>query len=67
MTIFKAFLVSLPAIAYIGLLLFLVVYIFAIMGVFLFAENKLVGPLSSEANFQNTGAALLILLSAATQ
>ena len=49
--IFQTFIASLPAIANVGSLLMLFVYIYAILGVFLFAEVKISAPLNTHANF----------------
>jgi hypothetical protein len=44
----------------------LLIYIYAVMGVFLFAENQQIGFLNVHANFENIGTAILTLLRAAT-
>ena len=45
------FMVSLPAMANIGSLLLLIILIYAIMGVYLFAEVKVNKALNEHANF----------------
>jgi len=49
--IFQTFIVTLPAIANVGSLLILFLYIYSIMGVFLFAEVKVSDPLGDHVNF----------------
>jgi hypothetical protein len=49
--IFQTFITSLPAIANVGSLLILLLFIYGVMGVFLFAETKLSGLLDEHANF----------------
>ena len=44
----------------------LLIYIYAVMGVFLFSETKFVGYLNSHANFKSTPVAALTLFRAAT-
>jgi hypothetical protein len=56
----------LPALTNIGGLLVLFLYIFSILGVFLFAEVKLQWYLDVHANFQSFGSAFLTLLRCAT-
>jgi len=60
--IFQTFLLSLPAIANVGSLLMLLIYIYAVMGVFLFSESKLSGFLTDKANFKTPSYASLTLL-----
>jgi len=45
------FMVSLPAMANLGSLLLLIILIYSIMGVYLFAEVKINGALNEHANF----------------
>ena len=52
--------------ANIGSLLCLVVLIYSILGVYLFADIKHNGPLSSDSNFMNLGNAFLLLIRVAT-
>ncbi len=56
------FMISLPAMANIGSLLLLLIMIYAILGVYLFAEVKLNGALDVHANFQSIGTAFLTLI-----
>ena len=55
------FMISLPAMANIGSLLLLIIMIYAIMGVYLFAEVKHNGALNVHANFETIGTAFLTL------
>jgi hypothetical protein len=64
--IIDTFTYTLPALTNIGGLLVLFLYIFAILGVFLFAEVKLQGYLEVHANFQSFGSAFLTLLRCST-
>ena len=64
--IFETFIVTIPALANVGGLLLLFLYIYAILGVFLFADVKLQTNLSVHANFQTFGVAFLTLLRCAT-
>lgn len=56
------FMISLPAMANIGSLLLLIILIYAILGVYLFAEVMLSGALDEHANFQTIGKAFLTLI-----
>ena len=64
--ILDTFTFVLPALTNIGGLLVLFLYIFSILGVFLFAEVKLQWYLDVHANFQSFGNAFLTLLRCAT-
>ena len=57
---------TLPALANVGGLLILFLYIYSIMGVFLFAEVKIEAPLHDNVNFENVAIALLTLFRIAT-
>ena len=65
-TIFSAFIVTIPSLANIGGLLILLIYLDAILGVFLFAPVKLQDTLNVHANFQDFGTAFLTLIRMAT-
>ena len=65
-TIFSAFIVTIPSLANIGGLLILLIYLYAILGVFLFAPVKLQHTLNVHANFQDFGSAFLTLIRMAT-
>jgi uncharacterized membrane protein (UPF0182 family) len=54
--------VTLPSMANIGSLLILIILIYAILGVYLFATVKLSGDLNVYANFQSVGTAFITLL-----
>jgi hypothetical protein len=56
------FMVSLPAMANLGSLLLLMILIYSIMGVYLFAEVKINGALDEHANFQTIGSAFITLV-----
>ena len=64
--IFQTFLVTLPAMANVGSLLLLFVFIYAILGVYLFAEVKENGLLTQTASFQTLGKAILTLIRIST-
>lgn len=64
--IFQTFIAALPAMANIGSLLLLFIFIFSILGVYMFADVKLNGALNSDANFQNVGNAFLTLIRIST-
>ena len=65
-TIFSAFIVTIPSLANIGGLLILLIYLYAILGVFLFAPVRLQNTLNVHANFQGFGSAFLTLIRMAT-
>lgn len=54
--------VTLPSMANIGSLLILIVLIYAILGVYLFAQVKLSGDLTDHANFRSVGTAFITLI-----
>lgn len=64
--IFKTIVVTIPAISNIGALLLLLLYMFSVLGVFLFAEVMLQETLDDHANFQSFGIAFLTLLRCST-
>lgn len=59
--ILNTFLLAIPELANVGALLFLFLFLFAVLGVFLFSEVNLQTHLNSHANFQHFGVALLTL------
>jgi Ion transport protein len=59
---FQTFIGCIPAIANIGSLLLLIVMVYSILGVYLFAEVKFSGALTNEANFTTLGNAFLLLI-----
>lgn len=61
-----ALIISLPAIFNIGALLFLVMYIYAIIGMSSFGDVKLNGALDDITNFQTFGNSMLLLIRLAT-
>jgi hypothetical protein len=62
--LFQTLIVTLPSLANIGLLLALLFFIYAILGVQLYAKVRLQGSLGPNANFQTfTGAVLLLVRS----
>ena len=58
--------IAMPSILNVGGLLFLIIYIYAILGIQLFAKNMLADNLNSHANFQSMHKAFITLLRAAT-
>jgi Ion transport protein len=64
--IFETLVVTIPALTNIGGLLLLFLYIYSVLGVFLFAEVKLQNTLNIYANFQSFGIAFLTLLRCST-
>jgi hypothetical protein len=63
---FNTFVVTLPAMASIGGLLALLIYVYAVLGINQFAERMRVAPLDDNQNFESFGAAFLILIKVAT-
>ncbi|CEM21952.1 unnamed protein product [Vitrella brassicaformis CCMP3155] len=59
--LFQAFILSIPKLINVGLLLFLLLYIFSMLGISLFAKVGYNGDLNDHANFRSTGFALLTL------
>ena len=64
--IFNTFIVTLPSLANVGGLLFLLLYIYSVLGVSLFAEVQANGSITEYANFQSFGVAFLTLIRAST-
>jgi hypothetical protein len=64
--IFDTLIFTIPAITNIGGLLLLLLFMFSILGIFLFAEVKLQDTLDYHANFQSFGTAFLTLLRCST-
>ena len=64
--IFETFLITIPALANIGGLLLLLLYLYSIVGVSLFAEVKLQNSLNSHSNFQTFYKSFLTLFRAST-
>ena len=64
--IFTTFITTLPALMNVGGLLFLILYIFAVIGMNLFAKVKLSGLMHRLLNFQTLPNSLLTLLRSAT-
>ena len=64
--IFSTLIRTLPALINVGGLMFLMLYIFAVIGMNLFAKVKLNGPMDQWLNFQNLQNSLLTLLVVAT-
>ena len=53
---------TLPALANVGSLLMLFLFMYAVLGVYLFADVKINPPLNDHINFQDVNSALLTLL-----
>ena len=64
--IYETLIVTLPALSNVGGLLLLFLYIFSVLGVFLFAEIQLQENLNEHANFQTFGFAFLALVRCST-
>lgn len=64
--IFQTFIVTLPSLGSVGALLMLFMYVYSVLGVFLFAEVKLQDSLNEYANFRSFGIALNTLLRCST-
>lgn len=64
--LFNTFIITLPAMSSIGGLLALLIYVYAILGVTLFAEVREMTPLDQVQNFQSFGCTFLILIKIAT-
>ena len=64
--IFDTFIITIPSLANIGAILLLLIYIYAILGVNMFATVQLQDELSRHANFQSFGTAFLVLMRAST-
>lgn len=64
--IFQTFIATLPALANVGSLMLLFLYMYSILGVFLFAHVKLSEPLDKVVNFQSIGYSLMTLFRIAT-
>lgn len=62
----NTFLLAIPELANVGALLFLFLFLFAVLGVFLFSGVKLQSELDDHANFQDFGTALLTLFRVVT-
>ncbi len=64
--IFNTFIVTLPALANVGGLLSLLLYMFSIQAIYLFAKVKIAPPIHENANFSNFGNAIMTLLRIST-
>ena len=64
--IFNTFVITIPSLANIGGLLTLLLYLYSILGVFLFAPVKLQEYMNVHANFESFGIAFLTLIRMAT-
>jgi hypothetical protein len=64
--LFYTFIGAIPQLTNVGGLLFLFLFIYSVLGVFMFAEVKLQGSLDIHANFQSFGGALLTLFRMST-
>lgn len=65
-TLFETLVVTLPSLTNIGGLLLLFIYIYSVLGVFLFAEVRLQTNLDIHANFQSFGYAFMTLMRCST-
>ena len=64
--IFQTFILAIPELVNVGALLMLFLFLFAVLGVSLFAEVKSQDTMDRHANFENFGRAILTLLRVAT-
>lgn len=64
--IFETLMITIPALTNIGGLLLLFLYMFSVLGVFLFADIKLQSSLDIHANFQSFGYAFMTLVRCST-
>ncbi|KAK3243379.1 hypothetical protein CYMTET_46962, partial [Cymbomonas tetramitiformis] len=64
--LFQTIVLSLPSLVNVGGLLFLLCYLFAILGVSLFGKVKYNGELDEHTNFRTFGSAMMLLLRSAT-
>jgi len=64
--VFNTFIITLPAMANVGGLLFLLLYLYSILGVQLFAEVKIEGNLPENLSFQSFSRAFLTLFVVST-
>ena len=64
--IFQTFIVTIPALTNVGGLLLLFLYIYSILGVYLFSTIKLQDDLSVHANFQTFGNAFMTMVRSST-
>jgi len=64
--VFNTFIVSLPAMANVGGLLFLLLYLYSVLGVYLFSEVTLNGFFTANQNFSNFTSAFLTMFVVAT-
>lgn len=65
-TSFLTFIVTIPALMNIGSLIILVLLIYSILGVYLFAQVQLNGALNEHANFQTIHTAFVTMVRVAT-
>ena len=63
---FNTFIFTLPAMGNIGGLLGLLIFLYSILGVNLFAEIKIIAPLDDVMNFQSFLGSVLVLIKLAT-
>jgi hypothetical protein len=64
--IFQTFLNTLSSLINVGSLMFLIIYIYAVIGISFFAEVKVKSPMNEKINFQSIGNALITLTTVAT-
>jgi hypothetical protein len=60
--LFNAFILSLPKLANVGSILFLLIFLFAVLGVDIFAKVRLLGAHNEQANFKSFWRAIITLL-----
>ena len=64
--LFKTLIVTLPALGNVAALMFMLFFIYAVIGVQLFATVAYHGSYNEQANFRDFGAAMLLLLRMST-
>jgi hypothetical protein len=64
--LFNAFLLSIPKLLNVAILLVLLLFLFAVMGLHMFSKNRFLDPHSDHANFRNFLRAILTLLRSMT-
>jgi hypothetical protein len=63
---FMTFIVTIPSMVNIGSLIVLIVMIYSILGVYLFAEVKINGALNDKVNFQSIGSSFVTMIGVMT-
>ena len=64
--IFNTFITTLPSMVNIGGLMILIIFIYSVIGVSLFATVRMQAPMNDHLNFRNVGNSFLTLIRVAT-